>query len=193
MIDDLSDVEGYLSDSDILLLRFLARECSGIGCVVEIGSWKGKSTIALSQGSKNGAHIEIYSVDHHHGSEEHLEKKKKVYTLKDFKKNIEKYEMDDIVIPLVKTSSQAAKNFKKKIELLFIDGDHTYKSVKQDLKLWFPKVIVGGVIALHDNYWDGPRKVIDEYMKDNPTFMSVKEMGSITYGIKLLKKLPIVE
>jgi predicted O-methyltransferase YrrM len=38
----------------------------------------------------------------------------------------------------------------KKIDLLFIDGDHTYAGVKQDFELYSPLVAKDGLIALHD-------------------------------------------
>ena len=37
-----------------------------------------------------------------------------------------------------------------KLDLLFIDGDHTYKGVKKDFKLYSPLVRKHGIIAFHD-------------------------------------------
>jgi len=38
----------------------------------------------------------------------------------------------------------------KKIDVLFIDGDHTYEGVKQDFRLYAPLVRPGGIVGLHD-------------------------------------------
>ncbi len=38
----------------------------------------------------------------------------------------------------------------KKIDFLFIDGDHTYDGVKKDFNLYKQLVKKGGIIALHD-------------------------------------------
>lgn len=38
----------------------------------------------------------------------------------------------------------------KKIDFLFIDGDHTYKGVKQDFEMYSPLVRPGGIVAFHD-------------------------------------------
>jgi predicted O-methyltransferase YrrM len=58
-----------------------------------------------------------------------------------------------------------------KIDLLFIDGDHTYGGVKKDFEMYEPFVRVGGMIVLHDivshrrehdcgvdKYWDEIKK-----------------------------------
>jgi predicted O-methyltransferase YrrM len=37
-----------------------------------------------------------------------------------------------------------------KIDLLFIDGDHTYEGMKKDFEMYEPLVKVGGIIILHD-------------------------------------------
>jgi predicted O-methyltransferase YrrM len=38
----------------------------------------------------------------------------------------------------------------RKIDFLFIDGDHTYDGVKSDFELYSPLVSVGGIVAFHD-------------------------------------------
>ncbi len=48
----VKDIEGFLTDKDGALLFDLAKRVSGRGVILEIGSWKGKSTIWLAKGSK---------------------------------------------------------------------------------------------------------------------------------------------
>ena len=38
----------------------------------------------------------------------------------------------------------------RRIEFLFIDGDHTYEGVKRDFEMYFPLVREGGIVAFHD-------------------------------------------
>lgn len=38
------------------------------------------------------------------------------------------------------------------LDFVFIDGDHAYESVKQDINDWFPKVRKGGIVSGHDYY-----------------------------------------
>jgi len=52
------------------------------------------------------------------------------------------------------------------LDWVYIDADHSYKSVKADLEAWFPKVRKGGIISGHDyvNYNDfGVIEAVDEF------------------------------
>lgn len=47
-------------------------------------------------------------------------------------------------------------------DLIFIDALHDYEHVKQDIALWWPKVRVGGCMAMHDfnHKWPGVERAI---------------------------------
>lgn len=75
-------------------------------------------------------------------------------------------------------SHDVAETWQKKIDFIFIDGDHSYEGVKQDFDDWFPKVSKGGIIFLHDSRllpgslkdqfnrgWDGSTKLSGELKK----------------------------
>jgi len=48
-------------------------------------------------------------------------------------------------------SASASKQFSNKsIDLVFIDGEHTYEAVTTDIRCWLPKLRKGGIIAGHD-------------------------------------------
>ena len=71
------------------------------------------------------------------------------------------------------TSKEAAKKFESKsLDLVFIDANHTYEAVKEDIKLWLPKVRHGGVICGHDYHrtgnipHNGVKRAVDEVFKD---------------------------
>jgi len=53
------------------------------------------------------------------------------------------------------------------IDLLYIDGEHTYNAVKMDLELWFSKMKQNSVIWGDDWHKDGVRKAVDEFCKGN--------------------------
>ena len=61
-------------------------------------------------------------------------------------------------IKLLRADSHNPKTFKlvktvladKKVDFLFIDGDHTYEGVKRDFNMYSSLVKAGGIIAFHD-------------------------------------------
>lgn len=172
-----NEIEGWLSDSEGNFLYQTASNCEAKGVMVEIGSWKGKSTIYIGKGSEAGKRIKVYAIDPHiDGSYE------------EFKKNIENSRLTEVVIPIVKTSEEAAKDFTEPVEFIFIDGDHKYEKVKQDFELWFPKLINGGIIAFHDTVsWPGPRRVVKKYIYKSRYFKNVGFVDSITFAQKTIK------
>jgi hypothetical protein len=55
-------------------------------------------------------------------------------------------------VDLVVGNSQAPRTEPASIDLLFIDGDHTYEGCKADILTWAPRVVPGGDIIFHDSY-----------------------------------------
>jgi len=178
------DIDGWLTEKEGNLLHKLAKNSRG--AIVEIGSWKGKSTIELAKGSKAGNNAKIYAIDPHTGSQMQKQRFGKIWTFDEFKKNIKNAGVDDVIVPLVKTSKEAARNFDKPVQLIFIDGDHDYEMVKLDFDLWYPKVSEGGIMALHDTVgWSGPQKVAEESLYKSRNFRNVRFVDSITYAEKV--------
>jgi predicted O-methyltransferase YrrM len=182
----IEKIEGLISLKEGLLLYNLAKNCKGKGVIVEIGSYKGKSTAWLAMGSKNGKNVKIYAVDPFKSALAIEGGGKDNFP--DFKKNMEYLEVKDIVIPIVKTSKSAAENFKEPVEFIFIDGSHEYEDVKMDFELWYPKVIDGGIMAFHDTIGrPGPKKVVEECIFKSNNFKGVIFKGSITFAQKVKK------
>lgn len=179
-------VEGWLTDKEGELLYNLARNCTGRGVIVEIGSWKGKSTVWLGQGSKRGKQVKIYAVDPHTGASEQRAMYGEVWTFEEFKKNIQSAQVDHLIVPLVKTSEAAAGDFNQPVELIFIDGAHEYDFVKLDFDLWFPKLIEGGFIAFHDSILGpGVKKVVKGLVFKSRNFRKIGLADYITYAQKV--------
>jgi len=182
----LQTVEGWLNVTEGKVLYRLAKKCKGRGVIVEIGSWKGKSTILLGHGSQAGPRAKIHAVDPHTGSPQHREAMGEVWTFNEFQRNIKAAGMDSLVVPHVEFSEAAARTFTEPIELIFIDGLHEYEDVKTDFEAWFPKVIEGGTMAFHDSTcWDGVRKVVADNLFKSRHFRRIRFASSLTYGEKV--------
>ena len=174
--------QGYLSVAEGKLLYSLANRCTGRGAIVEIGSWKGRSTIWIGFGSKDGCKAIVFAVDPHTSSPEMPQGN----SFREFRRNIENAGLEKIVKPLVKTSEDAAKDFRGKAEFVFIDGDHSYAHARQDFELWFPKVLEQGTMAFHDTMLvPGPRKVVKEKVFFSRHFRNAGFADSITFAQKV--------
>ena len=183
LLTQIESIEGWLRDDEAILLNQLAAQTTPGTIIVEIGSWKGKSTIALASSAK----VPVYAIDPHTGSPEHRQKGEPVDTYKDFINNIKRHNLTKKIKPLRLTSREAAKKINKSISLLFIDGDHSYQAVSQDFKDYYPKLQIGGTIAFHDTIsWPGPRKLVTQQLYFGNHFKNIRLVGSITYAQKTL-------
>lgn len=86
-----------------------------------------------------------------------------------------------------KTSIDACKDFKNlSLDFVYIDGDHSYESVKQDLNSWFPKIKMFGVIC-GDDYGHfsgkGVIKAVDEFSYEKKIIPHIGD-GNQFYFIK---------
>ena len=150
----MDELPGWLSYEEGEALYRLAKGCSGRGVIVEIGSWRGKSTTCLGLGSKAGKGVKIFAVDRHTDG-----------TFPDWQRNVEAAGIADLVTPIKGLSQEVAAAFDEPIELLFIDGAHQYELVRHDFERWVPKVVNGGYVALHDTLgFEGPSRVADELL-----------------------------
>lgn len=61
-------------------------------------------------------------------------------------------------------ASAAAQLFEPdSIDFVFVDGDHRYEQVRQDLEAWWPKVARGGVLMGDDWAWPGVARAVEEF------------------------------
>ena len=180
--EDKNEVEGWLLEEEGNLLEKLAKDNKN-GNIVEIGSWKGRSTIRLAKGTIAGKKNIIFAIDPHTGSPEHIDALgEQINTYPEFEQNIKNAGVENYIVPVVQTSEEAALTFNAPIGLIFIDGDHTYEMVKKDFEMWNSKVLPGGIIAFHDNHWPGVLKVLKDIEYDPKYRIRNKKIEcSITY------------
>lgn len=152
---------------------------SGLGPLVEIGSYLGRSTLYLAAGlaaaradelgrAEEGpkASPVLFSVDHHHGSEEMQAgwpdhdpelidpATGLMDTLGRWRRRIEEAGASDLVVGVVGTSAIVARNWGRALSLVFIDGGHGRELCWADYRNWSAHLAVGGLLVFHDVFPD---------------------------------------
>lgn len=177
----VAGVDGWLSPRESEALFRCASRSRGRGVIVEIGSWKGRSTIVLAAGSNAGPRAPVHAVDPHEGGPAVGGEP----TLAQFLANVATSGVADLVHPHVQSSAAAARHFDLPVELLYIDGAHDFASVLADFTQWCPKLLDGGVIAFHDTLsYPGPRRVVRDHVYRSRAFRHVRVADSLTYAQK---------
>jgi predicted O-methyltransferase YrrM len=135
------------------------------GTWLEIGAWCGKSALYLGAAAESTRSV-LYSLDHHHGSEEnqagweHFDASLidpvdgRLNTLPRWQRTIADAALEETVVGLVGHSSVIASHFAQRLDLLFIDGGHAHDVAWADYVAWTPKIVVGGLLLIHDVFPD---------------------------------------
>lgn len=173
-------VPGYLLPGQEYWLFQAAYSLPGAANIVEIGSFKGRSTCCLAFGCR-GTKKRVFAVDVFGGNE--YAELAPAY-LHEFQTNVERCGVTQHVQPVIGASHQIARTWNQPIHLLFIDGSHEHEDVLADFKGFFPHVVPGGIVAFHDvcDEWPGPLRVWKENAKAQLTGMG--NVGSLAYGRK---------
>ena len=118
------------------VLYTMATQTKGLGAVVEIGTCAGKSAIALGYGRQSTGRAPIHSID--------------IVEHPSLRDNLHRAGVEDFVRCSLLGSERSARDWLEPIELLWIDGDHSYNGVLRDIRAWAHHVVPGGVLAFHD-------------------------------------------
>ena len=152
-------VKGFLADDEALALYQYARNVPA-PCL-EIGSYCGLSTMLLGTACKKSENT-LYAVDHHRGSEEHQcgeeyhdvdlydEQQKQMNSFPAFRRSLSIANIEQHVVPLVCSSSTAARHWKTPLGLVFVDGGHSHESSMFDCMAWSQHLVSGGLLLVHD-------------------------------------------
>ena len=162
ILNRIACIEGWFGSREMELMYKTVSGLQGNGCIVEIGSWCGRSLTLMTLTARKFLNAcKVFSIDPFLTSKD--EDNGKFPT---FKKNLEDSKIWPEITHIREKSHQAAKMFDEKIELLFIDGFHKYDYVKKDFELFSQNVVDGGFIALHDvgSYY-GPTKLVQEILE----------------------------
>ena len=138
-VSELTTVRGWETPAEQKALQYLAERVPTDGHIAEIGSEFGMSTSILAMFSRPSVlvhAIDLFPDDMH---TKHVAEMRRIGVLPK--------------IRYYRGKSEHAINYwdsKDRIDLLFIDGDHTAAGVLKDIKAWTPLVRLGGVVVFHD-------------------------------------------
>jgi hypothetical protein len=146
--------------------RQAVEEATDGAVFVELGCWKGRSSAFLAVEVLNsGKEIELHFVDHWGGSNEPEHKAdpdlERIYEV--FKQNIESVSGVDVMIHRMRTVEAADLFEDRSVDFIWVDAGHEYEDVISDLRAWWPKLAVGGVMGGDDLPMDGVKRAVKEY------------------------------
>lgn len=186
LLKEIETVEGYLAPNEIRFLALLAACPTATGEILEIGSFKGKSTVILAKSAALAGDGEgVNAVDPMTApSETDPDLKGDESSLADFRRNIESQGVADRINFHQAFSYDLAQNWDKPLRLLWIDGDHTYKGTRLDFEGFAPHLNDRGIVAIHDvlHEFDGGIRVFMEHVLLSPNFGACGFVGSIAWA-----------
>ena len=151
----LDGVEGWFSPREAWVLHQSIHNLSPERpiTVVEIGSSRGRSTIAAAHAllaRANGG--TLYAIDPQDDDR-----------FQQLRTNLSSVGVESVVRLIRATSREARKQFgAEPLDLIFIDGSHEYEDVRDDLRDWLPLVRPGGIVAVNDPFWWGVGRALRE-------------------------------
>jgi predicted O-methyltransferase YrrM len=151
----LDGVEGWLSDDQAERLRAAAAAVPPGGRIVEIGSYRGRSTIVLAAAAAPG--VEVVAIDPHAGNDrgpgqwtgspdegeaDHAA----------FRANLARAGVAERVHHVRRPSQAALDAVPGAVDVLYVDGAHAYRPAAADLVRWGARVRPGGRLLVHDAF-----------------------------------------
>jgi len=179
------EVPGYLTEKEARFLGLLAACVPTKGAIVEIGSYKGRSTVMLAKVASHYGGGPIVAIDPHNSPIllDH-QSSQAASSYQDFLDSIQSAGVAAHVEPHAEYSTAVAKSWNRPIRFLWIDGDHTYEGAKSDLDGFIPHLVPQGVVAFHDTLsnFPGPIRVFVEDVLGSDRFGPAGFVQSIAWA-----------
>ena len=158
------NISTHTTKLERLRLYRLALKQPDDAVALEVGSYLGASACFLAEGlSRLPGNAKLLCVDTWH-NDTMPEGPRDTYG--EFLSNTKPYA--GIIIPHRGLSEEVAATIKPDLDLLFIDGDHSYNGCRTDVLCWLPRLKKGGTFVLHDySYYPEIRKVVRELIDAN--------------------------
>lgn len=180
-------VTGFLTEPEARFLGTAAACTPAKGEIVEIGSFKGRSSVMLATVAKHYGLNPIVAIDPHNFNNPPLHVHRtspEATSFDEFQTNLRQAGVADFVTPHRQYSTEVAKNWNRPIRLLWIDGDHSYQGAKDDFDGFVGHLQPGGIVAFHDALHEdpGPIRVFVEDVLRSDRFGAAGFVGSIAWA-----------
>lgn len=149
----------------------------------EVGVLEGSYSRALC---RYNPELKLYSID----AWGLLDKKEgmRAFHLKMWKRAKRKLSFHTAIL-IRKPSIKAVKRFADgSLDFVYIDADHSYPAVKEDITIWTPKVRSGGIVSGHDYQLEEVIKAVDEYVENNNLKLMQTDYDSYNKHTKRVQK-----
>jgi len=154
-VDAVNDVEGWMTPDQAQRLWDRAREVPAGGRIVEIGSFRGRSTIVLGRAAATD--VDVVAIDPHAGNDRgpneidgFVDQAAQDHDV--FTDNLERAGVDRRVRHLRRFSDAAHGEVDGGVDLLYVDGAHRYGPALADIRQWGARVVPGGTMLIHDSF-----------------------------------------
>jgi predicted O-methyltransferase YrrM len=147
------DVEGWLTEAQARRLHAAAAAVVPGGCVVEIGSFRGRSAIVLA-----GAGVaEVVCIDPHAGSDRGPQEiaadaDRGEADVRTFRANLQRAGVEGQIRHVRAFSGDALEAVAGELDVLFVDGAHRFGPAREDIVRWGDRVRPGGRMLVHDSF-----------------------------------------
>ena len=150
-----AQVEGWMTHDQARRLWDRASELADGSRIVEIGSFRGRSTIILASAAPGGT--TVVAIDPHLGTDRGPQEIVTTEQLGQsdndvFTHNLEQAHVAETVRHVRKLSTDALGDVEGPIDLLYIDGAHRYAPARADMVQWGSRVAEGGTLLVHDSW-----------------------------------------
>ena len=154
-------VKGWMNDEELATLARWSSQSTG---VVEIGCAWGRSTLALLQAAAPGS--TVYCIDHWLGSPSEIGAFGPNTGFDTARATFMANIVESGLYPnaqVIEGDSQDPATVSRvpQVDMVFIDGSHSYEYVARDLELWAPKARY--ILCGHDWTWPGVVRAVNEY------------------------------
>lgn len=169
--------DGWIAHDELVWLARATKSLPENAIIVQVGVWHGKSSRAISDNMPKDA--KLFDVDTFNGSsgepDQHATAKEREgdHCFQWYWDNQYEQILKGEVIPMRMHSANAAHTLAHrgiKVDMVFIDADHTHEGVRDDINAWLPLLKDDGILCGHDYYregeepfaWMGVRQAVEE-------------------------------